>query len=123
MLNVLDSDTNVFLVKSLSYTVKKDSNFPRQSLVSDIPAGDGKIANNFLQCIKYIMEILQCLLLFRQNDVFMMMSLKNLFCCFYCCSCSCSCSCSCCFCFVCVVVVVVVIVVVVVVVVVVVGFS
>ncbi len=27
---------------------------PRESLVSDIPAGDGKMANLFLQCIHYL---------------------------------------------------------------------
>jgi hypothetical protein len=35
---------------SRSYTVKKVNDFPRDSLVSDIPAGDGKIDILFLQC-------------------------------------------------------------------------
>jgi hypothetical protein len=46
------------------YTVKKVDNFPvpilagkhsaRESLVSDIPAGDGKIVNLSLQCTLYL---------------------------------------------------------------------
>jgi hypothetical protein len=43
---------------SIRYSVKKINDFPvpsrdviNQALVSDIPAGDGKMANLFLQCI------------------------------------------------------------------------
>jgi hypothetical protein len=43
-----------------NYTVKKGNDFPvpaRESLVSDIPAGDGKVVNLFLQCTTELLDI------------------------------------------------------------------